>query len=110
MVPEDFLIERFARPERQRLCRRVDLDLYPLPSVPPDQLLALTPERMTVRLLDGRLITHETALLPGSAAKPMTEHDVLNKVERCGGSRTALSRLLSAPEGSRLEEFGLFAA
>ena len=110
VVPEDFLIERFARPERQRLCGRVDLDLYALPKVPPDQLLALTPERMTVRLLDGRLITHETALLPGSAAKPMTEHDVLNKVEDCGGSRTALASLLSAPEGSRLEEFGLFAA
>lgn len=86
VLPEDFTIERFSDPARQALCRRVELDLYPLPQVPPDQLLAMTPEKVSVKLKAGGWIEYETNQVPGSAERPMTQDQLMAKYEACGGS------------------------
>jgi len=109
VLPEDFTIERFSDPERLSLCKRVELDLYSLPHVPPDQLFAMTPERVSVKLKDGRWIEHETSQVPGSAERPMTVDEVLTKFEACGGSPQAAGAFLDGPGDQMLLDCTLFA-
>ena len=97
VVPDDFIEPRFLSPERKRLCSLVELDLYPLPFVPPDQLLAVTPERVMVKLSSGRWIEHETTVTPGGDQQPMNEEDVLTKLIACGGRRSVGEVLLNTP-------------
>lgn len=95
--PADFTEARFLDPERQRLCALVELDLYPLPLVPPDQLMAVTPEKVRVKLSSGRWIEHETSATPGGDEQPMTDDDVLAKLISCGGRLEVGRALLNMP-------------
>lgn len=97
VLPEDFSAEHFLDPERQRLCGLVECDLYALPFVQPDQMLALTPERVSVKLRSGQWIERETSIVPGGDQQPMTEEDVLEKLVNCGGERDVGEALLNTP-------------
>ena len=110
VLPEDFTIETFSDPVRQHLCGLVELDLYDLPAVPPDQLLVMTPERVTVELATGQLLEHETHQVPGSAERPMTSDDVLDKLAACGGSRERGQAFMVASDHTALAECALFSA
>ena len=98
VLPEDFTIQKFSDPVRQHLCGLVELDLYDLPAVPPDQLLAMTPERVSVELAGGAWLEHEIRHVPGSADRPMTADDVLDKLAACGGSREGGGAFLAASD------------
>ena len=69
----------------------------------------MTPERVSVKLKDGRWIEHETSQVPGSAERPMTVDEVLTKFEACGGAPQAAGAFLDGPGDQMLLDCTLFA-
>ncbi len=105
--PRDFLPPGYSSQSRRDLVRRVELDLYDLPPDHSGDIGPSSPERLTVRLSTGRALQLESLAVPGGAAAPMTEAQLLAKTGACGLSSDQVRELLAADPGGILNRTAL---
>lgn len=86
VVPEDFSPSGFNNPERRALAQSIELDLYELPKGDTGDIGPTAPEKITIKLESGREIEQEMTFVPGGSSLPMSEADLMQKVEACGCS------------------------
>lgn len=76
---DDFTDAGVADPAVRGLAERVRVELYPGIV---DQV-TFVPQRVAIRLRDGRLVEREVAVLKGHPDRPLTRAEVLDKFRRC---------------------------
>lgn len=84
VMPAQFAPDRIARADVQQLLKKV--------SVRPnheytDEYPAKMPAKITVRLLDGKVIEHEVQNYPGVPSDPFTWEDAVEKFDRLAAGR-----------------------
>ncbi|MBO9446653.1 MmgE/PrpD family protein [Ruegeria sp. R14_0] len=107
VTPKDFMAEGFNNPARRELAASIDLDLYDLPKGDTSDIGPTTPERITIGLKSGRVISEEMTFVPGGATLPMAEDDLMRKVVACGCSIELAKAYLSADGDTPLMDTGL---
>lgn len=99
VTPDDFEPAAFNDPGRQAMAAKVELELYELPPGHSGDIGPTSPETLTVTLSSGRVLEREELAVPGGAEQPMTEAQLLQKVNDCGlAIDDALSLLRASPE------------
>ncbi|MEY8799400.1 MmgE/PrpD family protein [Leisingera sp. XS_AS12] len=107
VTPADFGPEGFNDPRRRELAASIELDLYDLPKGDTGDIGPTTPERITIGLKSGRVISQEMTFVPGGSSMPMTEADLMQKVVACGCSVELAQAYLSADGTTPLLDTGL---
>jgi 2-methylcitrate dehydratase PrpD len=92
-----FTERALARPEVRGLTAKLCLEQRPVPADIED-LSPAHPDRVTLRLCDGRTVQAEQAHTPGGPSLPLEQEDVVEKALRCfvaGGISEASARQVS---------------
>jgi 2-methylcitrate dehydratase PrpD len=107
--PEDFSPDALNRPEIRDLMAKSRHE-HLLMGQDLKDMSADAPDRVVVRLRDGRTAERTVGEVRGGPARPMTRADILAKFRSCGGNAALAQSLLEGEESLILRETGLFDA
>jgi 2-methylcitrate dehydratase PrpD len=105
--PEDFSPDALNRPEISDLMTKSGHEHFPMGQDLKD-MSADAPDRVAVRLRDGRTAERTVGKVRGGPARPMSRADILAKFQACGGDEALAQSFLGAEESLILRETGLF--
>ncbi len=110
LTPDDFHEAAFRDDKRHQLTARVELELYELPVGHSGDIGSTSPETLIVQLASGRRLVVESQEVPGGAELPMTEQQLLQKVQDCGLDAAMAQGFLKLDEQDALNASALFLA